>query len=62
MSYGDVFAAQPFRNQLVTMTLTGGQIKDDAGAAMARSEAAAHPAGLEGFGYAWDSAKPTANA
>ena len=27
VSYGDVFAAQPFRNQLVTMTLTGQQIK-----------------------------------
>ncbi|MET0904668.1 MAG: bifunctional metallophosphatase/5'-nucleotidase [Tardiphaga sp.] len=27
VSYGDVFAAQPFRNQLVTLTLTGAQIK-----------------------------------
>ena len=49
VSYGDVFASQPFRNQLVTLTLTGAQIKDDAGAAMARPEAAADPAGLEGF-------------
>ncbi len=28
MTYADLFASQPFRNQLVTMTLTGKQIKD----------------------------------
>ena len=28
MTYGDLFASQPFRNQLVTITLTGKQIKD----------------------------------
>src|SRR6201985_2474080 len=28
VSYGDLFASQPFRNQLVTMTLTGAQLKD----------------------------------
>ena len=49
VSYADVFASQPFRNQLVTLTLTGTQIKDDAGAAMAGSGAAADPAGLEGL-------------
>jgi 5'-nucleotidase len=27
VSYGDVFASQPFRNQLVTLTLTGAHIK-----------------------------------
>jgi 5'-nucleotidase len=27
VSYGEVFASQPFRNQLVTVTLTGAQIK-----------------------------------
>ena len=27
VSYADVFASQPFRNQLVTLTLTGAQIK-----------------------------------
>ena len=48
VSYADVFAAQPFRNKLVTLTLTGAQIKDAAGAAMARPDAAAHPAGLAG--------------
>ena len=28
MTYADLFASQPFRNQLVTLTLTGKQIKD----------------------------------
>src|SRR6202011_2395029 len=28
VSYADVFASQPFRNQLVTLTLTGMQIKN----------------------------------
>ncbi|WP_291866082.1 bifunctional metallophosphatase/5'-nucleotidase [Bradyrhizobium sp.] len=28
VTYADVFASQPFRNQLVTLTLTGRQIKD----------------------------------
>ena len=28
VTYADIFASQPFRNQLVTLTLTGKQIKD----------------------------------
>ena len=28
VSYAEIFASQPFRNQLVTLTLTGKQIKD----------------------------------
>src|SRR5207302_4697642 len=28
VTYADVFASQPFRNQLVTLTLTGAQIKN----------------------------------
>ena len=28
VTYGDLFASQPFRNQLVTLTLTGMQIKN----------------------------------
>jgi len=43
------FASQPFRNQLVTITLTGKQIKDMLEQAMARSEAAKDPAGVEGI-------------
>lgn len=58
ITYGDVFAAQPFRNQLVTMTLTGAQIK----AALEQQWLdPARPRILQvsnGFGYTWDNAKP----
>lgn len=56
VSYGDVFAAQPFRNQLVTLTLTGAQIK-----AMLEQQwrDPKRPRILqvsEGFSYTWDNA------
>jgi 5'-nucleotidase len=58
VTYGDVFAAQPFRNQLVTMTLTGAQIK----AALEQQWLdPARPRILQvskGFSYTWDDAKP----
>jgi 5'-nucleotidase len=58
ITYGDVFAAQPFRNQLVTMTLTGAQIK-----AMLEQQwiDPARPRILQvskGFRYTWNDAKP----
>jgi 5'-nucleotidase len=58
VSYADVFASQPFRNQLVTLTLTGAQIKD-----MLEQQwlDPARPRILQvsrGFNYAWDNAKP----
>lgn len=58
VSYADVFASQPFRNQLVTLTLTGAQLKD-----MLEQQwlDPARPRILQvskGFGYAWDNAKP----
>ncbi len=54
VTYGDVFAAQPFRNQLVTLTLTGAQIK-----AMLEQQwnTPSRPRILQvskGFSYAWD--------
>ena len=49
VSYADIFASQPFRNQLVTLTLTGKADQGHAGAAMARPETAADFAGLEGI-------------
>lgn len=57
ITYGDVFAAQPFRNQLVTMTLTGAQIK-----AMLEQQwlDPTRPRVLQiskGFSYTWDNAK-----
>ena len=58
VSYADVFASQPFRNQLVTLTLTGAQIKD-----MLEQQwlDPARPRILQvskGFSYAWDNAAP----
>jgi 5'-nucleotidase len=56
VSYGDVFAAQPFRNQLVTLTLTGAQIK----AALEQQWLdPKRPRILQvsnGFSYVWDAA------
>ncbi|NVN88262.1 MAG: 5'-nucleotidase C-terminal domain-containing protein [Rhodopseudomonas sp.] len=56
VSYGDVFASQPFRNQLVTLTLTGAQIK----AALEQQWLdPARPRILQvsgNFSYAWDNA------
>jgi 5'-nucleotidase len=58
VSYADIFASQPFRNQLVTLTLSGAQIK-----AMLEQQwlDPARPRILQvskGFNYAWDNAKP----
>ncbi|WBU30826.1 bifunctional metallophosphatase/5'-nucleotidase [Rhodopseudomonas palustris] len=56
VTFGQVFAAQPFRNQLVTMTLTGAQLK----AALEQQWAEpARPRILQvskGFHFAWDAA------
>jgi 5'-nucleotidase len=58
VSYADVFASQPFRNQLVTLTLSGAQIK-----AMLEQQwlDPNRPRILQvskGFSYTWDNAKP----
>jgi 5'-nucleotidase len=58
VTYADVFASQPFRNQLVTLTLTGMQIKD---ALEQQWLDAKRPRILQvssGFNYSWDGAKP----
>lgn len=58
VSYGDVFASQPFRNQLVTMTLTGNQIR------IALEQQWTDPNRprilqvSQNFRYSWDAAKP----
>lgn len=58
VTFGDVFASQPFRNQLVTMTLTGAQIK----AALEQQWIdPKRPRMLQvsrGFAYTWDNTKP----
>ena len=58
ISYADLFASQPFRNQLVTLTLTGAQIRNVL-------EQQWHDPKLprilqvsNGFSYSWDAAKP----
>jgi 5'-nucleotidase len=58
VTYADIFASQPFRNQLVTLTLTGAQIK-----AMLEQQwlDPTRPRILQvskGFSYAWNLAKP----
>ncbi|CCD97558.1 bifunctional metallophosphatase/5'-nucleotidase [Bradyrhizobium sp. STM 3809] len=58
VSYGDVFASQPFRNQLVTVALTGAEIK----AALEQQWLdPARPRILQisrGFAYAFDAKQP----
>jgi 5'-nucleotidase len=61
VSYADVFASQPFRNQLVTLTLTGAQIKN-----MLEQQwlDPARPRILQvskGFSYVWDNTAPAGN-
>jgi 5'-nucleotidase len=58
ITYADVFASQPFRNQLVTMTLTGAQLK---AALEQQFTAPSFPRILQvsrGFGFTWDAARP----
>ena len=58
MTYSDLFASQPFRNQLVTLTLTGMQIKNMLEQQWLDPK---RPRILQvsmGFNYAWDSTKP----
>jgi 5'-nucleotidase len=54
VSYADVFAAQPFRNQLVTLTLTGAGIKSmlEQQWLDPKRPRILHPS--RGFAYAWD--------
>jgi 5'-nucleotidase len=57
-TYADLFASQPFRHQLVTLTLTGAQIKD---ALEQQWIDPNRPRILQvstGFSYVWDATKP----
>ncbi|WFU38891.1 bifunctional metallophosphatase/5'-nucleotidase [Bradyrhizobium sp. CB82] len=58
VSFGEVFASQPFRNRLVTLTLTGSQLKE-----MLEQQwlDPTRPRILQvsnGFSYVWDASKP----
>jgi 5'-nucleotidase len=58
ISYADIFASQPFRNQLVTLTLTGKQIKDMLEQQWLDPKRPRILQVSKGFAYAWDGAKP----
>ena len=58
VTYADVFASQPFRNQLVTLTLTGTQIKNMLEQQWLDPKRPRILPVSKGFNYAWDAAKP----
>jgi 5'-nucleotidase len=58
VSYADLFASQPFRNQLVTLTLTGIQIKDLLEQQWLDPKRPRILQVSKGFHYVWDAAKP----
>jgi 5'-nucleotidase len=58
VSYGDLFVSQPFRNQLVTLTLTGMQIKNLLEQQWLDPTRPRILQVSKGFSYAWDGAKP----
>ena len=58
VTYADLFASQPFRNQLVTLTLTGKQIKDMLEQQWLDPKRPRILQVSTGFGYAWDGSKP----
>jgi 5'-nucleotidase len=57
-TYADIFASQPFRNQLVTLTLTGAQIKDMIEQQWLDPKRPRILQVSKGFSYAWDGAQP----
>jgi 5'-nucleotidase len=58
VTYGDLFASQPFRNQLVTITLSGKQIKDMLEQQWLDPKRPRILQVSKGFSYAWDGSKP----
>jgi 5'-nucleotidase len=57
VTYADLFASQPFRNQLVTITLTGKQIKDMLEQQWLDPKRPRILQVSRGFSYAWDGSK-----
>jgi 5'-nucleotidase len=58
VSFADVFASQPFRNQLVTLTLTGAAIKEMLEQQWLDPKRPRILQVSRGFAYAWDVSKP----
>jgi len=57
VTFADLFASQPFRNQLVTLTLSGKQIKDMLEQQWLDPKRPRILQVSKGFGYAWDNSK-----
>jgi len=57
VTFADLFASQPFRNQLVTLTLSGKQIKDMLEQQWLDPKRPRILQVSKGFSYAWDNAK-----
>jgi 5'-nucleotidase len=58
VSYADLFASQPFRNQLVTLSLTGAQIKNVLELQWRDPKLPRILQVSNGFSYSWDDARP----
>lgn len=58
VSYADLFSSQPFRNQLVTLTLTGAQLKAVLEQQWRDPKLTRILQVSNGFSYVWDAAKP----
>jgi 5'-nucleotidase len=57
-TYADLFASQPFHHQLVTLTLTGAQIKDALEQQWIDRKRPRILQVSKGFSYVWDATKP----
>jgi 5'-nucleotidase len=57
-TYADIFASQPFRNHLVTVTLTGAQIEETLEQQWVDPNRPRILQVSKGFSYDWDAAKP----
>jgi len=57
VTFADLFASQPFRNQLVTLTLSGKQIKDTLEQQWLDPKRPRILQVSKGFSYAWDNSK-----
>ena len=57
-SFADIFASQPFRNQLVTLTLTGAEIKTMLEQQWLDPKRPRILQLSNGFSYGWDGSKP----
>jgi 5'-nucleotidase len=58
VSFADIFASQPFRNQLVTLTLSGTQIKNMLEQQWVDPKLPRILQVSQGFTYSWDGARP----